>query len=502
MALTEEWRHRIERWQQALWNGCYRPLGSIQWTGFTTLEQLTAEQALAREFEPMPEGTPWGGKWEYGWFKGSVILPTEAAGQRIILRPYPGEHTEGTVWVNGKISGTIGWANRGVTVAREAQPGQRFDILIEAYAGHGRSTVGEGPIPYGVETVPDPGPTQQVVGKSTFGIWREEVYQAAVDFTTLYELRGRIDPLSLRQAEIDEGLMQATLVIDPELPEAEMLESVRAGRDCLQPLLDKKNGPTTPTLYAFGHAHIDVAWLWPLQQTERKIANTAINQLALFEEYPDYKFLQSQPHLYWMLQTKYPELYERFKAAVKAGKVIPDGAMWVEADTNVAGGEALVRQVMYGRQFFKDEFDFDSRVLWLPDVFGYSGAMPQILKECGVIGFSTQKITWAYNGGESFPYNTFWWEGIDGSAIPAHIFTDYNSLTRPNSVMDRWNTRLQKNNISTMIMAFGWGDGGGGPDRDHVEFLKRVRDLEGLPKVKPASPREFFEDLLQRGQPK
>ena len=133
---------------------------------------------------------------------------------------------------------------------------------------------------------------------------------------------------------------------------------------------------------------------------------------------PNYKFLQSQPHLYWMLQKRYPELYERFKAAVKAGNVIADGAMWVEADTNVAGGEALIRQVMYGRQFFKEEFGVDSRVLWLPDVFGYSGALPQILKGCGVIGFATQKITWAYNGGDPFPYNTFWWEGIDGIGHP------------------------------------------------------------------------------------
>ena len=375
-------------------------------------------------------------------------------------------------------------------------------FLIEAYAGHGRITVGEGPIPYGVETVPEPGKTQTTVGASTFGVWREEIYQAAIDFTTLYELRERIDPLSLRVAEIDEALMQATLIIDPELPEDEMLETVRAGRDCLQPLLACKNGPTMPTLYAFGHAHIDVAWLWPLQQTERKIANTAINQLTLFEEYPEFKFLQSQPHLYWMLKQKYPELYERFKAAVKAGNVIPDGAMWVEADTNVTGGESLIRQVMYGQQFFKEELDFDSRVLWLPDVFGYSGALPQILKGCGVVGFTTQKITWAYNGGDPFPYNTFWWEGIDGSAIPAHIFTDYNSQVRPNSVMDRWNTRLQGNGINSMVYAFGWGDGGGGPTRDHLEFLKRVRDLEGMPRVKPASPREFFDDLAKQGQPK
>ncbi len=502
MGLTEEWKHRVERWQKALWNACYRPLGSIEFSGYTTTEQLAAGQALEGMFKPMPAGTPWGAKWEYAWLKGSITLPAEAAGKRIVLLLKPGEHSEGTVWVNGKVAGSTGRSGRGITIAASGQPGQAYDLLIEAYAGHGRITVGDGPVPYGVETVPEPGPTQQVMGANTFGVWREEVYQAALDFTTLYELRGRIDPLSLRTAEIDEGLMETTLIIDPELPEDAMLETVRAGRERMKPLLERKNGPTAPTLYAFGHAHIDVAWLWPLQQTERKMANTAINQLALFEEYPEYKFLQSQPHLYWMLQARYPELYERFKAAVKAGNVIPDGAMWVEADTNVAGGEALIRQVVYGRQFFKNEFGYDSRVLWLPDVFGYSGALPQILKGCGVIGFSTQKIVWAYNGGDPFPYNTFWWEGIDGSAIPAHIFSDYNSQVRPNAIMDRWATRLQMNNISTMIMAFGWGDGGGGPERDHLEFLRRCRDLEGLPKVKPASPREFFEDLLQRGHPK
>jgi alpha-mannosidase len=500
MALTEEWKHRIERWQQALWNACYQPLSDVQLSGFTTLENLTAEQAASRAFQPMPQGAAWGAKWEYGWFKAAVTLPEKARGKRIVLHLEPGG--ESTVWVNGKVTGSVGWAHREITLTSQASGGETFDILVEAYAGHGAITVGEGPTPYGVQTVPEPGPTQTQVGASSFGVWQEEIYQAAIDFTALYELRNRIDPLSLRVAEIDAALMDATLIIDPELPEEALIQSVCDGRARLQPLLACKNGPTMPTLYAFGHAHIDVAWLWPLQQTVRKIANTAINQLALFEEYPDYKFLQSQPHLYWMLQQNYPELYERFKAAAKSGRVIPDGAMWVEADTNVSGGESLIRQVMYGRQFFRQELDFDSRVLWLPDVFGYSGALPQILKGCGVIGFTTQKITWAYNGGDPFPYNTFWWEGIDGSAIPAHIFTDYNAEVRPNSIMDRWNTRLQKNGIDSMILAFGWGDGGGGPTRDHVEFLKRVRDLEGLPRVKPSSPREFFEDMLAHHLPK
>ncbi len=498
MALTIEWKHRIELWQKALWEACYRPLGPVAFSGFTTTEQLTPDQAWQRPFQPMPVGTAWGAKWEYGWFKASLTLPAEAEGQRIVVRLYPGDQ-ESVLWINGRAAGSFGWGHREVPLAVNARAGEHYEFLLESYAGHGRITVGDGPYAHGVESVPEPGPTQTTVQESTFGLWREAVYQAALDFTTLFELSQRLDPLSLRASEIDEALMEATLLIDPELPEPELLETIAAGRRRMQPVLERRNGPTMPTLFAFGHAHIDVAWLWPLAQTERKIAMTALNQLLLFEAYPEFKFLQSQPHLYWMLQQRYPDIYARFKAAVQAGQVIADGGMWIEADTNITGGESLIRQILYGRRFFREELGVDSRILWLPDVFGYSGALPQILHGCGMRGFATQKITWAYNGGETFPYNTFLWEGIDGTAIPAHIFTDYNSEVRPNAVLDRWNTRLQKNGLSTMLFAFGWGDGGGGPTRDHLEFYRRVQDLEGLPRVKMASPAEFFADLEQRG---
>lgn len=502
MALNEEWTRRVDEWQKALWKDLYRPLGELSLSGFVTKEQLSAEEALSRKFSPMPPGTAWGGKWEYAWLKGEVTIPKEAAGKRINLRLDTGA-LESLVWANGKEIGSVGgWAERELTLTPKAKPGEKFEILIEAYAGHGRTYWGDGPVLYGVETIPEPPPTQAVMGKSTFGIWVEEVYQLALDFTTLRELRDYLDPLSLRVAKIDEALMEATLVIDLELPDEEMLETVKAGRKLLKPLLEKKNSPTMPTLHAFGHAHLDVAWLWHWQETERKMARTIANTLTLIEEYPDYKFLQSQAHLYYMLASRYPRLYERFEKAIKAGNIIVDGAMWVEADTNLSGGEALIRQVMYGQKFFREKFGVESKVLWLPDVFGYSGALPQILKGCGCVGFATQKITWAYNGGEKFPYNTFWWEGIDGSAIPAHIYTDYNSQTRPSKVFERWNTRLQLNGIDSMIFSFGWGDGGGGPTRDHLEFLARSKDLEGLPRVKLSSPAAFFADLQKKGLPK
>jgi alpha-mannosidase len=498
MALTIEWKHRIELWQTALWAAVYRPLGGLDFEGFATLEQLTPDQALQRPFQPMPVGTAWGAKWEYGWFRAQLTVPPEAEGERVVLRAYtPGQ--ESVLWVNGRAAGSFGWGHREVPLTRAARPGERYDLLLESYAGHGTITVGDGPYAHGVESVPEPGPAQTAVQPATFGIWREDVYQAAIEFTTLFELSQRLDPLSLRVAEIDAALMDATLLIDPELPEADLLASVAAGRARMRPLLESRNGPTMPTMYAFGHAHIDVAWLWPLQHTERKMAMTVLNQLLLFEEYPEFKFLQSQPHLYWMLQQRYPDIYARFKAAVQTGQVIADGGMWIEADTNLTSGESLIRQLLYGQRFFRDELGVETHVLWLPDVFGYSGALPQILVGCGMAGFATQKITWAYNGADPFPYNTFAWEGIDGTAIPAHIFTDYNSEVRPKAVIERWNTRLQANGLNQMMFAFGWGDGGGGPTRDHLEFYRRAQDLEGLPRMRMATPAEFFTDLAAQG---
>jgi alpha-mannosidase len=496
---NEEWRRRAKHWRDALLKHCYRPLGRLELRGFSTAEQLTAEQALAREFAPMPPGTAWGAKWEYGWFAGELTLPEAAAGRRIVVRADAG--AESLVWINGAVAGAHDWGHREITLTTSATPGQGYTLLLEAYAGHGTIAMGGGPV-RAEQLWPDTPATQTKVGESSFGVWLEDLYQLAIDFALLSELYDRLDPLALRAAEIAEALMDATLIVDLELPEEAMLETVRAGRERLKPALEAVNGTSAPTLFAFGHAHIDVAWLWPLAETERKMARTASNQLALMAEYPEYKFLQSQPHLYHMLRTRYPELYERFKDAVRAGQVIADGAMWVEADTNLSGGESLIRQVVEGRRFFREEFGVDSRVLWLPDVFGYSGALPQILRGCGCVGFGTQKITWAYGGGEPFPYNIFLWEGIDGTSIPAHIFVDYNSQLTPGALLDRWNNRLQKLGIGSMIVAFGWGDGGGGATRDHLEYLRRSHDLQGLPRVRMAGPAEFFQDLDQRGLPK
>ncbi len=499
MALTVEWKRRVDRWRAEHPQHFYSPVGELELEGFITREQLLPEQAAIRAFAPMPEGTAWGAKWEYAWFRCELVAPEEVAGERLVLALRPGG--ESAIFVNGVAAGALDREHTEITLAREAAPGARYQILAETYAGHGPRVSGGGPVGYGRESVPEPPDRQAVVGKSTYGVWNEEVYQLYIEVETLYDIREHLDINSLRVDEIDQALCDYTTIVDFELPPEEMLATVRAARQRLAPLLAKVNGSTAPTMYAFGHSHIDVAWLWPLEETERKCVRTFGTQLALMDEYPEYRFLQSQPHLYWMVKTKYPALYERVKQAVAKGQWVPEGGMWVEADTNISGGEALVRQFLYGKRFFQEEFGVDCELLWLPDVFGYSGNMPQIMRGAGCKYFSTAKIFWAYNGGEPFPYNTFSWEGIDGSTVLVHLCNDYNSRANAGSVMERWDQRVQKSGISSRFFPFGWGDGGGGPTRDHLESLRRLGDLEGVPRVVMPHPLQYFRDEEAKGAP-
>lgn len=499
MTLTPEWARRIDNWRRELARQCYRALGTVELEGYTTFDQLTVTEAQGGPFAPMPPGTRWGAKWEYAWFRTEVVVPPEAAGERFVVALEPGG--ESAVYVNGVAAGAHDRHHREITLATEAVPGTRYQIMIEAYAGHGPRVAGVGPVPPGRETVPEPPPTQACVGTSTYGIWEEDVYQLRMDVETLYGLRNAIDPDALRVAEIDAGLRDFTLIVDFEVEREEFLASVRAARERLRDLLACVNGSTAPTMYMFGHSHIDVAWLWPLAETERKCVRTLATQLALAAEYPEYRYLQSQPHLYTMVKDRYPDLYERVVEAVRAGQIIPEGATWVEPDTNVPSGESLIRQFLHGTRFFREELGVECKMLWLPDVFGYSGALPQIMRGCGIRFFSTAKIFWAYNGGDPFPYVTFVWEGIDGSEVYVNLCRDYNAHTNPEAIIERWNERLQKDGYSTRLYPFGYGDGGGGPTRDHIEFLRRMGDLEGVPRCRIASPIEYFADQEAKGWP-
>ncbi len=500
MALNPEWSKRINHWRHRLAARLYTPLGELDITAHITTDQLRPDAALERPFVPMPRGTKWGAKWEYAWLRASLTVPESAAGGRLVFRVRAGD--ESVVFVDGVARGAFDKQHQHITLAQAAEPGRTYDILLETYAGHGLRTGGGGPQPWGTESVPEPPATQAELTESDFGLWHEQAYGLLMDVNTLWHLRQAMaDRESLRVAEIDAGLRDFTRLCDLELPPEEFDASVAAARQRLAPLLACRNGSTAPRFFAFGHAHIDTAWLWPLAETHRKCERTFGTQLELMDEYPQYKFLCSQPHQYRWIEQHNPAMFQRIVHAIARGQWIAEGAMWIEADTNLSGGEALIRQFVHGKRYFRGELGVDSRMLWLPDVFGYAGQMPQIMRGCEVDYFSTQKIFWNYNGGEPFPYNTFTWVGIDGTGVLSHMHNDYNAPTDPATTLGRWAERRQKDGLDSRLYPFGHGDGGGGPTRDHLEYLQRTADLEGAPKMSITHPNDFFEDLIEHGYP-
>ena len=514
--MHSEWRVRINTWISVLKRELYIPLGEINWEAFRTKDYLTPEQASAAEFEPVRPGYSWGEAWEYCWFRANITLPEGVDGKRIVMNLAPGG--ESTLFVNGQAFGTyradwISDAHHYMVdnyLTRDAKAGESFDILMETYAGHYIPEISEmafytGPVmPDGkqfVDTNPE-GP-RRTLGKCTYGIWNEEAYQLYMDVETLNKLLQTLDTTSLRASKICDALEKFTLIVDFEQPREKRNECYREAREALRPAMEAVNGSSAPVFYAIGNAHLDLAWCWPLAETYRKTARTFAAQLRLLEEYPDYKFLVSQPACYEMVREHYPELFERIKAAAKDGRWIADGAMWVEPDTNMAGGEALVRQLIYGKRYYKEVFGVDSELLWLPDTFGYTAALPQILNKCGVKYLVTQKIFWSYNKGEPFPYHYFNWQGMDGSEITSFLPTKYEYPTDPIEINEVWKNRSQARDLDAFLFPFGYGDGGGGPTRDHLEYARRQKDLEGGVKVKIADPVEFFEDMQeQKGTPK
>ena len=288
--------------------------------------------------------------------------------------------------------------------------------------------------------------------------------------------------------------------------------SVPAADAALRDGIAAAGHPLEVKLTATGHAHIDTAWLWTLDQTRRKVGRTWHTVLRLMERFPDYHFTQSQPQLYAYVCEDYPELFEAIKARVAEGRWEPIGGMWVEADCNISGPESLARQFLLGRSFFRERFgvDAESPVLWLPDVFGYSWALPQLIKQAGLDYFFTIKIGW--NQYNHLPYDSFWWQGLDGTRVLTHfstttdadgrVMSTYNAEARAEDALRTWKTFQQKDAQDEVFMSFGYGDGGGGPTPEMLENLDRLKAFPGMPQVRQRSAGEFFRDLEQNSGPR
>lgn len=307
------------------------------------------------------------------------------------------------------------------------------------------------------------------------------------------------------------ALDEAFRIIDLRLPiEDSFYDSIPEAHALLKSGIEKAGSCLNVDLIAIGHAHIDVAWLWTLGQTRQKTRRSFTNVLRLMDEYPTFSFAQSQPQLYDYLIEDDPELFQQIKERVQEGRWEPIGGMWVEADCNISSGESLVRQFLLGREFFREHFgpDAESPVLWLPDIFGYAWNLPQLIKEAGLEYFFTIKIGWSqYN---RLPFDSFWWQGLDGTQVLTHFSTTknpesahastYNSDASPGQILGTWLNFQNKDDAPPgenlpLLMSYGWGDGGGGPTREMVENILEMGDFPSAPRVKPGKAIDFYRQL-------
>lgn len=491
---------RIRAWREELGNHMFRPCAGMPWEYFTTFARLSPQEASQGSFVPAAPGTAWGERWQYAWFRGSITLPQEAEGERVVL--FPGGDGEMLVWVNGEERGSLDREHPYLTLARSAKAGQRFDILAEVYAGHGPAPENIGPVP---PERPPHGETpelQRTARDAVVAIWNEDAYQLRMDVETLWSLLQVLPPRSLRAMRVAKALEDFTFTADFELDAAGRRESFCRAREALAPALRCNNGTTAPIMSLIGQSHIDLAWRWTHEETRRKCARTYSNQLALMEEYPEYLFWLCEPPLLETLRLEYPALYARVQQKVQQGRIISEGAFWVESDTNMPSGEGLIRQLLWGKKWYREECGVDSKIAWLPDSFGFSAVLPQIFRGCGIPYFSSQKLFRADPETQPFPYNDFVWEGMDGSTVLANMHFKNNAEVTPLQLAERWDKHHVQKTETTggMLYPFGYGDGGGGADRDMLEMVRRVADLEGIPRATLQNPLAYFA-MLENNPP-
>ncbi|OJX97470.1 MAG: alpha-mannosidase [Micrococcales bacterium 73-15] len=462
-------------------------------------EPVPPADGLALDYTPTEVGTPWGPAWGTTWFRVTGTVPREWAGRRVELLAdlgfdvnMTGFQAEALVYrPDGTPVKSLNPRNQYVTVARQAEGGERVELYLEAASNpvlldyHPFLPTREG-------DVRTSSPRQLYRTRTIeLGVFEPEVFELAMDLDVLLELQAEL-PQGPRRARIQQGLDDALDVLDLQ----DVAGTAARSRAVLAPVLAASAGESEHRISAVGHAHIDSAWLWPVRETIRKVARTSSSMAELIDETDDFVFGMSSAQQYAWLKEHRPEVYARVKDAVAAGRFLPLGGMWVESDTVMPSGEALVRQLVYGQQFFETEFGMRCKGVWLPDSFGYSPALPQLIVRAGFDWFFTQKISW--NQVNVFPHHTFLWEGIDGSRVFTHFppMDTYNSQLSGMEVA-KASRQFRESRVATgSIAPVGWGDGGGGTTREMVGRAARLRDLEGSARVAWEHPDAFYERAM------
>ncbi|WP_390410601.1 alpha-mannosidase [Lacticaseibacillus jixiensis] len=447
-------------------------------------------------WQPFAAGDKWVGHDDYYWFQTEFTVPEFSDEHRLVLlfdfgSSFPGGlgGSESLLFVDDHPYQGVDGNHHETYFDASQYAGKTVTLTLKAWTGRGLQ--GDG---------------SEVDQEYTFS-YADYAYvdQPTYDFFYLSNnLIQTIKALDENHPDVPlytQWLNHAINEIDFSQPGSEdFYTSMKAANDYLQAKIDAMPKQTPVTVSAVGHTHIDVAWLWQLKNTREKIARSFSTVLRLMDEYPDYVFFHSSPQMYEYIKEDYPEIYAKIKERVKEGRWEVGGAMWLEADCNIPSGEALTRQILLGKGFFKREFNQDSTVLWLPDVFGYSWALPQILKKSGVDTFITTKISW--NEIDRMPHDTFMWRGMDGSEVLTHFITTpepgregdptfykrftYNGYLQPNIVKGIYDAYKDKEVNRDLLLAYGYGDGGGGVNRNMLENRREMDRIDGLPWVKPS----------------
>ena len=475
-----------ERMKQRIYSAA-KPVDRILVSERTDRIPFDAAQLL--EYRPTTLGQQFGPLWATFWFRCEAIVPDEWKGSRVDLLWE--SHSEATLWMDGR---TIQGLNQ--------DPEQRYrddrpDAVLLPEARGGEVIVFQVEMACNRMFGSEFKTAQRTI--SPFVLDRYEIarfdsqaWELYFDFFVLQQLAAE------ESKDLDKswgGLLLSELNRFANLYDAEDRATWEKGAKILKRLYGHRNASTVHELSAIGHAHIDTAWLWPIAETQRKCERTFSTQTAYMDEYPEFKFACSQAQQYAWVKERNPDLWERIKRKVKSGQFIPVGGTWIEPDCNIPSGESICRQFLHGQRFFQQEFGMTCREFWNPDVFGYNGQLPQICRLAGISRFLTQKLSW--NRMNKPNHHTFVWEGIDGSELFTH-FPPADTYTAVVSIPQlRDNARNYKDHDRSResYMLFGHGDGGGGPTKPMLETLRRIKDLEGVPRTTIRTSSEFFDRL-------
>ncbi|MCH6471433.1 alpha-mannosidase [Sinomonas terrae] len=460
-------------------------------------EPVRVTEALGQKYRPAQEGEAWGPTWGTTWLRLSADVPegwgeagfeVEAVVDLGFSPQVPGFQCEGLAWsVEATPIKAVNPRNRYIPLAALGG-GPAVVFYLEAAANPDLAqNWGFVPTAQGDLETASREPLYRL-GRMELAERDLEVWELVQD---VYSIRGLMHELPMdrpRRYEILRALERMCDVMDPD----NVSRTAASGREALAGVLAAPATASSMRLVATGHAHIDSAWLWPVRETMRKCARTFSNVVSLMDADPEFTFACSSAQQLAWIKDLYPDLFERIKEKVAEGRFVPVGGMWVEADGNMPGGEAMARQFIEGKHFFLGEFGVECEECWLPDSFGYSASLPQIVKSAGARYFLTQKTSW--NQVNRIPHHSFYWEGIDGSRVFTHFppTDNYNSDLAASELAYAERNFREKGRATLGLVPFGYGDGGGGPTREMLAAAHRARDLEGSPRVELGRPSDFF----------